>query len=454
MKLLIIFILMIQLGEVQASLIAIMDTGTDMSHRDFVNKGWINSKEIVGTSIDKDKDGLPGDVYGWNFAENSPKFFNDQYNSLLTTEMRTYFLYQAKYDQNLLTKTSPEFIWLQSHNSDSDFFNKMLFVSNYIHGTHVAGLAVDGNDHAKIIPLKVIELNYHDEVEVKNTQIDNSPTQTIDDLKSFLSNTVQKEIDDSLTQAHFIHFHHVDLVNQSFGISSDQAMAYIKNQFLKMIKRDPSDDELNSLQFFYFNKLLKDGSQIFEAAPEALYVIAAGNDDSNNDLIPDYPANVVAKNKIVVTATLGHQCLADFSNYGGTKVDVAAPGVAISSAIPTNSYLPLSGTSQATPYVTNVLGMMKDANRLLKADDLKSILLGTVDHKDWLRNKIRSGGIVNKDRALKAAFLSRTMTLDIAITKAINSVPDVNFEKNNLNQNNRLPLFRKISEPSLLKTSN
>ena len=71
-------------------------------------------------------------------------------------------------------------------------------------------------------------------------------------------------------------------------------------------------------------------------------------------------------------------------------VEVAAPGVLITSAIPGNQYLSLSGTSMAAPYVTNAAGLIKDANTSLEPADIKKILIGTVDVKDELQGQVSS----------------------------------------------------------------
>jgi subtilisin family serine protease len=189
---------------------------------------------------------------------------------------------------------------------------------------------------------------------------------------------------------------------------------------------------------------------MFEAASNTLFVIAAGNDSSNNDLYPDYPANIQADNKIVVAATLGYKSFANFSNYGATKVDVAAPGVAITSTAPTNAYIPLSGTSQATPYVTNIIAAMKDANPALSARDLKAIVLGTVDVKSWLIGKVKTSGIVNKTRALKAAKLSMTQGVDLAISQSRVEVADVLVPKSFSAKPSGLNFIFKPIRPSLL----
>jgi len=48
----------------------------------------------------------------------------------------------------------------------------------------------------------------------------------------------------------------------------------------------------------------------------------------------------------------------------------------IKSTIPGDQYLELSGTSMAAPYVTNVAGLVKDANSKLTPAQIKQVLMG------------------------------------------------------------------------------
>jgi len=65
-----------------------------------------------------------------------------------------------------------------------------------------------------------------------------------------------------------------------------------------------------------------------------VFCAAAGNNSANNDSTPFYPASYRLPNMIVVAATDQNDVLASFSDYGGTTVDIAAPGVNIFSALP------------------------------------------------------------------------------------------------------------------------
>jgi subtilisin family serine protease len=75
-------------------------------------------------------------------------------------------------------------------------------------------------------------------------------------------------------------------------------------------------------------------TDVVNAHPDVLFVVAASNDASNNDVSARYPCNGSSANLICVAATDQNDGLASFSNYGATSVDMAAPGVNVNSSIP------------------------------------------------------------------------------------------------------------------------
>ena len=48
-------------------IIAVVDSGIDLTHEDLVDNLWVNPGEIPGNGIDDDNNGLIDDVQGWNF---------------------------------------------------------------------------------------------------------------------------------------------------------------------------------------------------------------------------------------------------------------------------------------------------------------------------------------------------------------------------------------------------
>jgi len=146
-------------------------------------------------------------------------------------------------------------------------------------------------------------------------------------------------------------------------------------------------------------------SQALEDAIAAggLFVVAAGNSGSDNDVSPQYPASYPLDNIIAVAATDRYDHLASFSCYGHTSVDLGAPGVDIYSCAPGNSYQLLSGTSMATPHVSGACGLVWSYNPLLGPLDVKRIILSSVDTLASLNGKVVTGGRLNAQKALALA---------------------------------------------------
>ena len=134
-----------------------------------------------------------------------------------------------------------------------------------------------------------------------------------------------------------------------------------------------------------------------------LFVAAAGNSTLDNDgEFRSYPASHDSANIISVAATDFTDALADFSNYGRTSVDVAAPGVDILSTIPGGGYTSYSGTSMAAPHVAGLAALAWSFRPTATWQEVRSAILSSVDPIDWLSGKVATGGRVNALGTLRA----------------------------------------------------
>jgi subtilisin family serine protease len=88
-----------------------------------------------------------------------------------------------------------------------------------------------------------------------------------------------------------------------------------------------------------------------------LFVAAAGNDGHNNEQNHYFPASYPLDNIIGVASVNHENRLLPSSNYGRT-VQLAAPGLAILSALPEGRFGTMSGTSQATAFVTGAAALL------------------------------------------------------------------------------------------------
>ena len=133
-----------------------------------------------------------------------------------------------------------------------------------------------------------------------------------------------------------------------------------------------------------------------------LFVAAAGNDHSDNDAKPHYPASYDLNNVISVAAVDRNDELATFSNFGATSVDVAAPGQQIVSTWLNHGFEEKQGTSMATPFVAGVAALVLSTNPGISIDELRTRLLNAVDGLPSLKGKVATGGRINAARAVSA----------------------------------------------------
>ena len=198
------------------------------------------------------------------------------------------------------------------------------------------------------------------------------------------------------------------------GISPEVSLMIIKYYDPKVTNTDNLKNTINSI-----NYAIKMGAQIinysgggtdysqeeFEAVKKAekngiLFVAAAGNERSNSDQFHYYPADYKLTNIISVTAMDPSKDVLSTSNFGTETVDIAAPGQNIISTLPGNSYGFMTGTSQATAFVTGAAVLVKANKPDFKFDDIKKYILSTGDASPTLALKTRTSRSLNLFKAL------------------------------------------------------
>ncbi len=130
-----------------------------------------------------------------------------------------------------------------------------------------------------------------------------------------------------------------------------------------------------------------------------LFVASAGNEYGvNNDVTPSYPGSYDCSNIIAVMSTDRNEAVSDFSNFGPTSVDIAAPGSSIYSCLPGNLYGYKSGTSMAAPHVSGACALLLGHNPTLTVTQVQQALFSTVD--PVVPGYCVTGGRLNLQRAL------------------------------------------------------
>ncbi len=158
-----------------------------------------------------------------------------------------------------------------------------------------------------------------------------------------------------------------------------------------------------------------------------LFVAAAGNDGWNTDVLPYYPASYEISNILSVTAVGPTKNLLPTSNYGTRTVHLAAPGEAILSALPQAKRGFMTGTSQATAFVSGIAAKLLSQRRLkLSPEECIAHLMQTGKRNESLKGRTRSQAIVNVRRAL--AIHGRDLsTVNIGAVNSNYFSPDIAY---------------------------
>jgi len=399
--------------QAKATVIAVIDSGTDLSHPELVNKRWVNPIDI-DDGVDNDNNGYIDDLYGWNFADGNNKLYDKSYLGTFSQDTYNYFAVQTRLLRG--TGTQADLDWIRAKQADPQFIDNLETFANFVHGTHVAGLVSKNAADAKVMVLKIIptkrpSLGGSGTGKPPTTPAACGATTSVPEsvINMGLKLLASQQGKGMVPFGKYVNEEKARVANCSFGVSTAAAKTILKPLLQTILKCDPTDDMLAKYSVFFVQQVVEAQKILVTSAPNTLFVIAAGNDGSDNDAFPASPANIKADNTIAVAATMDYAKIASFSNYGKTSVEVAAPGVGIESTIPGNMHLTVSGTSQATPFVANVAGQILDVNPSLSNSDVKQILISTSDLKDFMNGKVVAQGIVNPERAIAAAKLTQSM---------------------------------------------
>jgi len=150
-----------------------------------------------------------------------------------------------------------------------------------------------------------------------------------------------------------------------------------------------------------------------------LFVAAAGNESSDNDTFPSFPANYQVDNVVSVASSTSSDDISSFSNTGRRSVHLAAPGSGILSTKPRDQYQNLSGTSMATPHVSGAAALVWAQFPSLTMAEVKIRILGSVDRKNSFAGEVITGGRLNVNRALSTnPIIANTTQLENSLNEA------------------------------------
>jgi subtilisin family serine protease len=251
---------------------------------------------------------------------------------------------------------------------------ELSLAGNYMHGTHVAGIALAGNPYARLLVGRM---------EFGNTLIpDPCPSleQTRKDAKSY-AETVE-----------FLKRNKARVVNMSWGGSVNA----IEGD-LELCGIGKTQEERKKLAREYFEIGKQALEKAFAGAPEILFITAAGNSNQDASFAEDAPADIVLPNLLTVGAVDRAGDEASFTSYGPT-VKVHANGYQVESYLPGGDRVAFSGTSMASPQVANLAGKILAVNPALTPPQVIEIIVATAEKSSDGRRTL-----INPKKALEAA---------------------------------------------------
>lgn len=408
--------------------VAVLDSGMDLTHEDLDGVLWTNKGEKAGNGKDDDGNGYVDDIHGYNFLGES---YNEQLEHARMLRLnigdaseraKAQIELDKEYPKALQNKQQYEQILQAVSNADKDV-KKALGKDSYTKEELLAmkptteqlqqsvSVLSQMYQYADSIDKVMAELNegitYFTEQVNYNLNKDFNGREIVGDNPYDLNSRGYGDGNPKNRVGDESHGTHVAGIIAAERNNGKGVNGVAKNVKLMSIRAVPNGDEYDkdiALGIRYavdngakiincsFGKSFSPNAEwVYEAikyaeSKDVLIVHAAGNDgndldDASNTNFPNdhqYKGAEISDNVITVGAlapAYGSKMVATFSNYGNGNVDVFAPGDDIYSTMPNNSYDFQGGTSMAAPAVAGIAALIRSYYPSLSASQVKNVLM-------------------------------------------------------------------------------
>jgi subtilisin family serine protease len=312
--------------------IGIWDSGVDASV--FSGSLWVNPAESFD-GADNDGNGYVDDVHGIGFDLDgypTPELLHPEGDMAGKTEAA--MGYMKGFMDLTSSIDSPEASALKKHVSSlapeevKGFIESLQFAVLYMHGTHVAGIAVEGNPYARIV-ISRYTFDYHIPRAILTPEIAARHAKSFQDSVNYFKKAG------------------VRAVNMSWGWTLKEVEGVLESNGVT----DPEERAARTREIF---GILKQGlHDALASAPEILFITAAGNDDNDVEFDEVIPSNFQLPNLLTVAAVDQAGDPTSFTSTGRNVV-IYANGYEVESFVPGGGRMKASGTSMASPNALNL----------------------------------------------------------------------------------------------------
>lgn len=402
------------------TVVAISDNQIDTNHIDLREHLYTNISEYKN-GRDSDGNGKIDDLHGWSFVHDEAFIFDD---SLLNSfDPRVYEYYEIRKKKTLKTASEEELKWYSDIRKDDKFMDSRSDFSSYTHGSHVTCIAMETQkipremtrNDLQFLPIRYLGDDAKGLFKKTEYKASNKKYQTgkINHIRKYMRNYENWMIEKFKTTVEYSS-KTARIYHASWGQSWEPSYNMINELFQEEFNlKEKEVDAKFKIQIENMRKqvmlnIIRRGKLVIQRYPQMLFVFSAGNKKDNTDEALHYPSSIVADNVISVGAIDEHEKeKAYFSNFGKETVTIFAPGVAINSCSPGDRYIPINGTSQAAPHITNtaaiIFSMADYYAKAITPAQVKRILINSGTKLESLKDYSQSSAKLNKTRAIELA---------------------------------------------------
>lgn len=337
--------------------VAIWDSGTDTSI--FTDRLWQNAKEQANGK-DDDGNGFVDDVNGiaFDLTDNRvPELLHPL--SDMRSDLKLVTQYAKGSMDNGAGVDSAEAASFRKYvgglkpDGVGPFLEDLGLFSMYSHGTHVAGIAADGNPAVRLLPVRI-------SFDFRQVPL-NAPSLEQEQRHA-------KAIRDAVA---YMKAAGVRVANMSWGGSRKDVERELE---VKGVGKTAEERATLAREIFSIQR--KALEEAMKSAPEILFIAAAGNSDNDVDFDEMIPSGIRLPNLITVGAVDQSGKPTGFTSFG-KGVSLYANGFEVDSYIPGGQRMKFSGTSMAAPNVANLAGKILALRPSLKTEQVIAIMTKT-----------------------------------------------------------------------------